>query len=342
MGQKCSKTDVRDPKPSVDMNVGITVAKSQTCQSCVLTFDQANTSSGVTVTRKGGALRVTPFAPFTITFNGRQAVFTELAIFRPAPLRVEGVQADVVVQFIDGQNLILFVPLMKADGGSGPGFSFLSPITSRLDPATSTGLGVFKKDTSTYDTLDISTGQDWSITNLVDNSDPYFTWSNSELEEYVKMDTECTRWIGWRQKPGAQVIYFQNPVSVSRSDIDAINNTLSSVKPNDVLSPVMNPLYVAGKPKNCKPVLPQFKFPKTSEDKTTANFVLGFFMVVIVFLSIVIAVAFVNSDLMKSIGEGLLRVFSWRTVKKVAPSPAPAATGVSLPNIPKIPFKLGK
>ena len=309
-GSKCTKKDHIDAKPSVDMNVGITVAGSQGCKECTLTFSQQNTASAVTVTRKVNTLIIRPFSPFTVTFNGQQAVFTELRLLHPGPLRVEGVQADAALQCIDEHNaLMLIIPLASSSGGTGSGFGFLNAISANLDAATSAGLGIVNKDTSEYEQITVNTGQDWSITNLVAETDPYFSWVNSELVQYVRLDLPCDRYLGWKSTPGAQVIYFQNPVKVSSADIDKLNATVGAVLPTDVLSTVTNPLYVAGTPRGCSPELPKLNPPSIHMDSKFLEFLSYFVSICCILLGVVGAIAFLNSGGLKWFGDGLIRLW---------------------------------
>ena len=319
-GSKCTKQDHIDPKPSVDMNVGITVAGSQGCKSCVLSFSQQNTASAVTLTRKVNTLIIRPFSPFTITFNGTQAVFTEIRLIHPAPLRVEGVQADAALQCVDDNNTVtMIIPLASASGDTGTGFGFLNTIAANLDGSTSGGLGIVNKDTGEYEQTTVNTGQHWSITNLVSSTDPYFTWVNSELVQYVKSDSQCDRYLGWKSTPGAQVIYFQNPVKVSSADINKLNATVGAVLPKDVLSTVTNPLYVAGSPQNCPPKLPKLNPPSLNMDAKFLEFLSFFVAVCCILLGVVAAIAFVNSGIMNPVANGIARLFRWPTEKGSTP-----------------------
>jgi hypothetical protein len=343
--KQCTKQDHIDPKPSSDMNAGITVAGSENCRGCSMTFPLANTASTVSMTRVGSRasgsnvksanrLAITPFTPFSMTFNGHQAVFKTIYVYYPAPLRVEGVQADAVVQ-CESDDIVLFIPLMKATSGSGASVDFLSMITATLDPATERGLGIVGKESGVYATTTVVTGQDWSLTNIVSVSDPYFTWVDSELEQYTKFDGLCDRWIGWKSKAGKQTIYMQNPSQVESSDIDKLTATIGAVKPEDVITTVTHPLYAAGEAKNCSPVLPKLKAPVFKMDKALSSSMTYLIYFVAVMLALIVAIAFINSSFLQPLAAGLTRFFSWRTPIRGASAPTPpvptAATTVALP-----------
>jgi len=311
-GSKCTKRDFIDPKPSVDMNVGITVAGSEGCKECSLSFPLGNTASEVVLTREKNTIVIVPLSPLAAIFNGKQAVFTVLHLYHPAPLRVEGVQADAVLECRD-QNIQLFIPINKSAGEGGTSIDFLNMIAAQLNPSTSAGLGIVNKDTKMYDYPSVHTGAEWALTRLVSGTDPYFTWVNSELEQYTKLDLVCERYIGWKSKTGAQVIYFQNPVSVSAEDVEALIRTTGPVMPGDVLGAVQHPLYSAGEPNNCKPRSPKLKLPTIKMNKRFNDFIMFFLLFCGMLLAIVFAIAFVNSDVLKSFAAGLTRLFAWRT-----------------------------
>jgi len=284
----CSKQDHIDPKNSVDLGVGLAIATSEQCASCSLSFPLGNTASASAMTRDKNTIVLRPFSPFVAVFNGRQFTFSELLLYYPAPLRVEGLQADAVLQCNSGTELEIFIPLKKGSttGASG---AFLSAVSQRLDPATSAGLGIVNKDSNQYERFDIVTGQDWSLTNLVTTDAPYFTWVDSTLEQYVKVDLMCDRYIGWRSKPGPQVIYFQNPVPVSAADIDKLTATVRAVMPNTVLTTITQPLYFSGRA-NCPAPVAKAKPPASAgvNVEMIGNIFAYFISVLLVLLAVAI------------------------------------------------------
>jgi len=335
------------------MTVGVTVAGSHGCKSCTLRYPPGNTASTVSLTRTGNTIVISPLVPFTAEFNGTRYTFNDVRLFYPSPIRVEGIQADAVIQCIDSTNLMILIPLQKAASGNGSSFEFLSPIASRLDPATADGMGL--KDNpvedpkimasgdfvaklmeyarvkraqaagDTYNTISVPTGQNWALTNLVKESDPYFTWVNSGLEQYTRSDSDCDRYIGWRATKGAQVIFYQNPVPIAQDDFVRLTSTVGPVKPADVLSPVTNPLYMPGKATGCRVPLPPLKLPKIHIDAKVTDLMMYAFMLAAVLLAVVLAVAIVNSDALDQFGKGFARLFSWGTPAKASAAPAGSA-----------------
>lgn len=291
--------EVVDPKPNAEQNGGISVATSSGCDSCVLTFDLGSTTSLVTATRVpvkdtslGNRIQLTPSAPLSLTFNGRHASFTQLFLYYPAPLQVEGVQADAMLQGVDPDNIMIFIPLKKSTSGG----DFLDAIASRISP-TADGLGIPDPTTKEYAKIAIPTGDAWSFTGLVKPADPYFTWSDSELEQYVIMDSPFVKHIGWRAKAGPQVIYFKNPVPVSSSSIASISAAIGPVTPGDVLRSATNTLFVTGepcdKPKSDteykQPPPPKFKLSGVSEAMMYIFFSIAVFFGIIAAVALVVA-----------------------------------------------------
>jgi hypothetical protein len=273
------------------------------------------------MTRDKNTIVLRPFSPFVAVFNGRQFTFTELRVYHPAPMRIEGVQADAVVQCNSGTDLAIFIPIKKGTG-VGSSAAFLSAMSQRLDPSTSTGMGIVNKDSGAYEQVDLVTGQDWSLTNLVGDADPYFTWVDSKLEQYVRSDLVCHRYIGWRSTPGPQVIYFQNPVTVSSADIDKLTATVGAVMPTNVLSVVSHPLYSAGKA-NCPAPAASAKPPSLSAGVNVTMFgnVFTYFISV---LLVLLAVAIVSFGVQSVTGIRIISDFSATAKEIVKPAPPSA------------------
>lgn len=298
-GSSFQKKEIVDPKPNAEQNGGISVATSSGCDSCVLSFDLGSTTSLVTATRVpdpetslGNRIQLTPSIKPTLTFNGRQASFSQLYLYYPAPLRVEGEQADAVLQCVDPDNMMLFIPLRSSTSGG----NFLDSIAPRITP-TADGLGIPDPTTKEYKEIPIPTGVGWSFTSIVTPADPYFTWSDSPLEQYVIADTPFFKRIGWRSKPGPQVIYFKNPVSVTSSSIASITAAIGPVKPEDVLQSVTNTLFVTGEPCDTpksdeeykQPPPPKFKLSGVSEAMLYVFFSIAVFFGIIAAVALVVA-----------------------------------------------------
>jgi len=231
-------------------------------------------------------------------------------------MRTEGVQADAVVQCNSGNDLKIFIPIKKGSSGS-----FLSSMAQHLDPATSEFTAVDSK-TGAYKQIDITTDQSWSLTTLVSDKDPYFTWVDSTLEQYVKSDLKCDRYLGWRSTPGPQVIYFQHPVSASEGDVNKLKSILGAVLPKDVISSVTNPLYFGGSVNCPAPVAPA-KPPSSSAYSANVTMIGNVFAYFISVLLVLLAVAIVSFGVQSVTGIRLISDFSSTAkeiVKDVKPS----------------------
>lgn len=330
-GSKCTKQDRIDPKPDIPSDLGVTIAGSKQCSGCSLTLNQTSTTSIINVTRTERALLLMPTVPLSVTFNGTTAVFNSLFLYIPSPISIEHTQADAVIHCIS-DSIWMYIPLQKSN--SGPSVDFLSNIAGVLDPETAEGLGFKDPKTGYYKTATVATGLDWSITNLVKGTDPYFTWVNGQIEQYVKSETECDRYIGWRTTSGPQVIFFQNPVSVSGDDLDTIRQTIGVLPPNEIKLSVSNTLYSPGEAK-CSPKLPKLKLPTFKPDSKLTQFAVYFGILLIAFLAVVLAVslAMQTNGPIQVIGRSFSNLFTWDSKP---PRPAPSV----LPALPALPAGL--
>ena len=325
-GSKCTKQDRIDAKPDVPSDLGVTIAGSRQCAGCSLKLNQTSTTSVLTVSRNKSLLFLYPTVPLSVTFNGTTAVFNLLALYVPSPISVEHTQADAVIHCVS-DTIWMYIPLKKSN--SGPAVDFLSRIAGALDPATVNGLGIADPQTGMYKNVSVATGLDWSISNLVKGTDPYFTWVNGQLEQYVKSETECDRYIGWRASAGPQVIFFQNPVNVLGDDLDKIRETIGVLPPGEIKLSVSNTLYSPGEAK-CPPKLPKLKLPTFKSNSDITEFAVYFAILLIAFLAIVLAVslAMQTNGPIQYIARGISKVFSWDSSK---PPPKAPSTGLTLP-----------
>jgi hypothetical protein len=330
-GSKCTKQDRIDPKPDVASNLGVTIAGSKQCSGCSLTLNQTSTTSIINVTRTDKVLFLMPTVPLSVTFNGTTAVFNLLLLYIPSPISVEHTQSDAVIHCIS-DSIWMYIPLEKSN--SGPAVDFLSTIAGVLDPASAEGLGFKDPKTGSYKQVSVATGLDWSITNLIKGTDPYFTWVNGQLEQYVKSETECDRYIGWRTTSGPQVIFFQNPVGVSSDDLERIRQTIGVLDPSEIKLSLSNVLYSPGEAK-CSPKLPKLKLPTFKPDSKLTQFAVYFGILLIAFLAVVLAVslAMQTNGPIQVIGRSLSSMFTWDSKP---PRPAPSvlpALPAGLPNL---------
>lgn len=263
------KKETVDPKPEVnsDTSRGLYISQSEGCAQCDLYIDTGISSSSVRLVRSKNALKydpskpdtagplssatavfVRPSIPFKFRFNGVEETVKQLVVYSPSPLRVESVQHDAVIQIgwgLGDNKTVIFVPLVTGNAG-GPGGAFVQAFASSIPSL----LGLPPVEGGEPASLNISTGKDWSLSNLISLKDPFFTWVNSEFEQYVKYDSLIERRIGWRPKDGVRYVFMQNPVQVAANDM-AMFSRLPVSDPLTVIPRLPKVYYKPGPPKNC-------------------------------------------------------------------------------------------
>lgn len=225
-GSSCTTRDIVDPYPGNDVINGLKRADSEGCSNCNLIIDNGNTVSTVDLRVFDKGVRITPVIPLTITFNTQQYKITEIDFFYPAPIRVEGTNADAVMRFksLDGDGLELFLPLASSVNMTTSPSDFLSKIAQSLPDTT-------KKTTVSS----VSVGQNWSLASLISPNDPYFTWVNADYERYVKYLIPCSqRIMGWRPLRGPRAIYMANPTVIPDGDMAILRASVLRLNPTDV------------------------------------------------------------------------------------------------------------
>lgn len=225
-GSSCNTRDIVDPYPGNDVTNGLKRADSEGCSNCNLIIDNGNTVSTVDLHVLDKGVRITPVIPLTVTFNTQQYKITEIDFFYPAPIRVEGTNADAVMRFksLDGDGLELFLPLASSVNMTTAPSDFLSKIAHSLPDTT-----------KTTTVSSVSVGQNWSLASLISPNDPYFTWINADYERYVKYMIPCSqRLMGWRPLRGSRAIYMANPTVVPDSDMAILRASVLRMNPADV------------------------------------------------------------------------------------------------------------
>jgi len=223
----CTTRDIVDPYPGNDVINGLKRADSEGCSNCNLIIDNGNTVSTVDLHVFDDGVRITPVIPLTVTFNTQQYKITEIDFFYPAPIRVEGTNADAVMRFksMDGDGLELFLPLASSVNMSTNPSDFLTKIAHSLPDTT-----------KTTTVSSVSVGQNWSLAGLISPNDPYFTWVNADYERYVKYTIPCSqRVLGWRPLRGPRAIYMANPIVVPDSDLATLRASVLRLNPTDAI-----------------------------------------------------------------------------------------------------------
>jgi hypothetical protein len=342
-GSRCTKNTRIDKKPEISADVGITIAGSSQCGNCNLSVAVSSSSSVINMSRDDktpGILLLEPAVPLSVNFNGTTAVFNEVAFYCPAPTSVEQVNADAVIECRSDQ-LRLFIPFKASD--SGDHATFLSAIAGALDPTTSGGLGIVDPKTGKYGTAVAPTGQDWSIASLVDGvRDPYFTWVNGKLTQYTISDSECEIHLGWKASSGPIIVYFQNSIEVSASDITKIRNTIGTVAPRDVGLTINNTKYYPGE-SNCPAAPPKLKLPIFQSNSAWTDYLVYFGILLIAFLGIIAAVSLLmmKDGPIQFFARGLSRTFG-EFGRAKGPPPPPPSSVPAIPNLAAIKGLVGK
>jgi hypothetical protein len=281
---------------------------------------------------KPGILLLEPAVPLSVNFNGITAVFNQVALYTPAPTSIEHINADAVIECKSDQ-LRLFIPLKSSDTGEHLGF--LTEIAAVLDPETAKGLGIVDPKTGKYKTAVAPTGQDWSIAGLVDGArDPYFTWVNGKLTQYTISDSECELHLGWKSSTGATMVYFQNSINVSSTDIAKIRNTIGTLSPKDAGLTINSTLYYPGQ-SNCPAPRPKLKLPTFNPNSAWADYAVYFGILLIAFLAVVTAVSLLlmENGPVQFFARAISNTFGGYK-KLTPPSPAAAPAESSLPSLP--------
>ena len=186
----------------------------------VQTNEAPNSGSGQYIPNK--KLFIRPDKPFQMSFNGTSFAVTQMAIYRPSPIRIDNIQADAVLSLNDysdpSATHVVLIPIASGVTYGAAG-DFIGRVMENLNAFT------MNETTKQYNPLTIPVGNDWSLTNVLptgrgqDNNEVsvgYFQWTSGELERYPRIETpSLIRW-GWRQKAGGvTTIMAYEPIRVS-------------------------------------------------------------------------------------------------------------------------------
>lgn len=232
------RREEEDTRPTADSTSGISLSQAQKCARCDLRIG-ANASTSIVTLRRSvddpekpppagerfaasKKMFITPDKPFQMSFNGTSFAVTQMAIYRPSPIRIDNVQADAVLSLNDFSDPeathVILIPIASGVTYGAAG-DFIGRIMQNVNAFTT------NETTKQFNPLTVPVGNDWSLTNVLptgrgqDNNEVsigYFQWNAGELERYARIDTpSLIRW-GWRQKPGGvTTIMTYEPVRVS-------------------------------------------------------------------------------------------------------------------------------
>lgn len=232
---------------------------------------QKKSSGGFSADTK---VRITPSIPFRIRLTAAgQTVdisITTMSLYHPAPLRLEGEQADAILSLNDPSF-------------DNPAFVVLVPLVARNIPSSSVGflqkilsnsVAVSQPDPSTgeYVKKDVATGVDWTLDKLFtvqkncttkgfDVLDGFYQWKGMPVLEQVRTETEDTRQFGNRTlslgtktvrlswvpsgEPSPSYILLDKPVACNPVDLGTLTQRMPVTLPDDAIHAVLyssNPL----------------------------------------------------------------------------------------------------
>lgn len=218
--------------------------------------------------------RFTPSIPFRLQFSAGGAAPTEIVVksmtlYHPAPLRLEGVQADAILSLndpsFDNPAYVVLIPLVGRNV-SEPSVNFLQKILSEV-------VSVSAPDPSTgqYIGRDIPTGANWTLNNLfstvagtegaLEVTNGYYEWKGMPTLERVREEKDETFSFRGSQRPtGRKVITYSwkesgtpppryimldTPVSCGPADLVILTQRMPVTPPLDAIHAVLysdNPL----------------------------------------------------------------------------------------------------
>lgn len=149
--------------------------------------------------------RFVPNIPFKMKFNETDILVKSITVYHPAPLRINDVQADAVISLNDPSDKTvnpeldseyhILIPIV-AGSANTPSARFFNRLATHIptvaDADYMTGL---------FDTADIPTGKDWSLTQLFPPKDPaegcckviepgYFKWEGVDSYDLEALPAE--------------------------------------------------------------------------------------------------------------------------------------------------------
>ena len=219
-------------------------------------------------------VRITPSIPFRIrlTAAGQSADIsvTSMTLYHPAPLRLEGEQADAMLSLndpsFDNPAFVVLVPLVARNIAS-PSVGFLQKIMSN-------SVAVSQPDPSTGEYLkkDVATGAGWTLDKLFtvqkncttksfDVLDGFYQWRGMPTLERVRTERDVTIRVGNREFPTGQktvrfswvpsgtppptYIMLDKPVACNPVDLATLTQRMPVTAPEDAIHAVLysnNPL----------------------------------------------------------------------------------------------------
>ena len=307
---------VFDDKPSGDITAGLSMANSEGCSDCSFSINSSNSVSTVDVLRpvdtdpKANRIIIKPIIPLQVTFNGSVYSIKTLEWYYPSPLRVEGTNADGMLACI-AEQLTIYIPLTSTRNFAGTQGSAPQADSTNFFGDIGVRLGELNKPGKSIE--GVSVGQNWSLSKLIAPDAPFFTWTQSDYQEYTKYVIPCgeTR-IGYRELPGPRAIFMKTPAVIADNDMAYLQHTVSRIDPSKVISTLSHVYYY---PPNA-PCPPNQKCPakKVAAGSSTTFSGIGLKMAIaagvllsLCFVAIVIPIIFEDRSTWMQVAANYLR-----------------------------------
>ena len=233
---------------------------------------------------------------------------TQMSVFHPFPIRIEGQQYDACFQIgefgsrnkgrlpppfqhvvydlgplVRGSGVVVLIPLATGSDVSGPGARFVNSF-ARLMPSAVNNVSI----------------PSLRVGDILDVSQPFYTWKNTD---------------------GTRVIVMKDPVSISASDMASIRNSIPATPEADVIHEIQTTQYKPAPPPP-KPPARRILQPPVDSSVTGENMkalpifatmgAIGsaIFVILVIWLTIRFAKSDTAKNIVDGIGGGLSRL--WR------------------------------
>lgn len=213
-------------------------------------------------------LHITPSIPFAMKFLNKEIQITRMTLYHPCPVRLENKQYDAVLSLndpVDNPEVVILIPIEGVLMGGGKSAQFFSRLVSYVP-------GILLPNANgEYESIDVPTGSDWSLTNLIETavkgdknviSSGYFIWQGQPTyEQYISEDTPDVRRYSWRPsgRPSPGYFLFEKPLKATSMDLMTLQR-LPMTPPAEAIHPIPKRYFY--RPYQC---------PKSGKEKFTVE-----------------------------------------------------------------------
>lgn len=199
-------------------------------------------------------VRITPSIPFRIRLKAAgdtvEIPVTTMTLYHPAPIRLEGEQADAILSLndpsFDKPSFVVLVPLVARN--------IPSTSTSFLQKIMSHSVAVSQADPSTgeYIKKDVATGVDWTLDKLFtvrkncttksfDVLDGFYQWKGMPTLERIKVTMPFVTRYTWvpSGEPSPYYIMLDKPVVCNPVDLATLTQRMPVTPPEDAIHAVL-------------------------------------------------------------------------------------------------------